>query len=326
MDFVSRLPDRFSLRDQLVQGAWEQGSWVDVGSLSPGKEAAHYRMQDAQAQLEGRTYRFVIVHSNKLDERKRKTWERQLQKEREELKKACAELQRQLFHCVADAQEQADQLQRGYDGLWQLAFEVSEEKETQKRARRGRPRKEESVVDRTVYRAVGRITGLDEAGAEAAKAKLGTFVLITKLSKETASALEVLTIYKGQEGVENRFRFLKNPQQIGPIYLKNSERLHALAYVFLIALLIYSLLERRIRQRLAVETEPPLVLPGERKSKQPTANMLLILLSRIQVLIFQQGEERVRALNRLKPETERVIRLAGFEPDIYVTEKAETCR
>jgi len=59
--------------------------------------------------------------------------------------------------------------------------------------------------------------------------------------------------YKRQHTVENKFKFIKNPVLIGPIYLQKKERLEALTYVVIIALLIYSILERRVRQALKKE-------------------------------------------------------------------------
>ncbi len=73
--------------------------------------------------------------------------------------------------------------------------------------------------------------------------------------------------------MENKFKFIKNPVMIGPIYLQKKERLEALTYVVLIALLIYTILERRVRQALEKEEEP-IVLKGNVKSFEPTGNRI----------------------------------------------------
>ena len=66
----------------------------------------------------------------------------------------------------------------------------------------------------------------------------------------------ILREYKNQTVVEQHFSFIKNPKVVGPIYLKNPERAKALAYVFLMALLVYSIIQRRVRLRLEESDEP----------------------------------------------------------------------
>lgn len=323
LDFVSRLPARYRLHDELIEQAWQSDHpWIDVGALSEGTGRAQYRLKDIEAELDERRYRFVVVHSSVLDERKKKTWERNLQKERQTQEDRLAELSKHAFHCQADAQAAIEDMRKRYKGYWQCTYDIQASTEIVKRSQRGRPRKGETPEMQTVYRVQCYVSGWNEAKVERAIAKLGTFVLITTLPCPEQAAVEVLKIYKGQEAVETRFRFLKNPQQIGPIFLKNTDRIEALAYVFLMALLIYSLLERRVRQNLETKEEAPLVLPGGRKSKMPTGQMLLVLLSRIQVMIYEEEGRRVhRALSRLSADAERIIRLAGFDLEIYVTEK-----
>ncbi|MDN5332718.1 MAG: hypothetical protein PWP45_1943, partial [Tepidanaerobacteraceae bacterium] len=60
----------------------------------------------------------------------------------------------------------------------------------------------------------------------------------------------ILREYKEQTVVENRFRFIKNPLYVGPLFVKKSQRLEALSYVVLIALLIYMVIQIRFAVRL----------------------------------------------------------------------------
>jgi len=76
-----------------------------------------------------------------------------------------------------------------------------------------------------------------------------TFVLISSINKEMAyDEKKILTEYKCQSSIEQRFRFLKRPVYLGPVYLHNKRRIEALGYVFILVLLIASYLEYRVRQ------------------------------------------------------------------------------
>ncbi len=103
---------------------------------------------------------------------------------------------------------------------------------------------------------------LNDAAVQKAKEKLSCFVLVTNLD-ETNTAYEIVKEYKAQSHVETSFKFLKDPLFVGPIYLKKPERVEALAYVLLMALLIFGILERRAREAMKHETEPLLLQGAE---------------------------------------------------------------
>lgn len=60
----------------------------------------------------------------------------------------------------------------------------------------------------------------------------------------------VLREYKDQSSVETCFRVLKYPYFIDKLYLKKPHRVEVLAYVMLIALMVFTLLERTVRENL----------------------------------------------------------------------------
>lgn len=58
--------------------------------------------------------------------------------------------------------------------------------------------------------------------------------------------------YKGQQGTERGFRFLKDPMFFtSSVFLKSPERVAALAMVMGLCLLVYTLTQRALRQALA---------------------------------------------------------------------------
>ncbi len=98
-----------------------------------------------------------------------------------------------------------------------------------------------------------------------AQARTSTIVMITNLTEDRWNNLDVLEEYKGQTAVETRFR---NPKAPPCIYVKSSRWAEALAYLFLMALIVASYIEIKIRQELKVRREQFLV-PGNRLTERP---------------------------------------------------------
>lgn len=177
----------------------------------------------------------------------------------------------------------------------------------------GRPGKNSSTT--TVYRLEFEAS-LDQELVERTKERLSCFVLITNL-EQSYIAHEVLKQYKSQNNVETSFKFLKDPLFVGPIFLKKPERVEALAYVLLMAMLIFNLLERRVREAMKSETEP-LLIPGKVKTFTPTAKKILESMERVMTMTTDDPNRRAFGSRFKVP---RVLGLAGFSPDIYLDVK-----
>lgn len=80
----------------------------------------------------------------------------------------------------------------------------------------------------------------------AAQALDGRYALATNAPH--LSANEALTLFKGQDGVEKRFRALKGPLQVHPLFVHTDRRIEGLVFITLLALLVPALLERAGRQ------------------------------------------------------------------------------
>ena len=316
--FISRLPETFGIASELKEAAWSEARWQPIGSLTDKKDAAVYRLQAFKRGLAEHDYRFVVVHSSSLDKRKEQSITAMVKSRRQELEESCAALAKRSFFCEADAKKELEIfLKEHATPLFEMKTEIKEE-HIQKR-RVGRPRKDEPVACQVQYRAVPSLVEVNEQFVKELKAKASTFVLITNIMNDRElSPAGVLREYKNQTAVELSFRFLKNPVYADGIFIKNMDRVVAIGYVFLMALLIYSLLQRRVRQNLARETKP-LVIPGQRKSFSPTGAMLLEMLRPLSVITFKTDAGHVRQVseNQMTEDIRRLLRLAGFEEGIY---------
>jgi transposase len=79
-----------------------------------------------------------------------------------------------------------------------------------------------------------------------AQALDGRYALAT--NGEHLSAEQTLTLFKGQDGVEKRFRTMKGPLVVHPLFVRTDHRIEGLVFVTLLALLVRAILERLCRQ------------------------------------------------------------------------------
>jgi hypothetical protein len=93
---------------------------------------------------------------------------------------------------------------------------------------------------------------LDDETIEQAKHAQACFVLGTTIDTSELSDTEVLAADKGQSQVEGGFRFLKDPLFfVSSLFIKKPNRIEGLRMVMTLALLVYSVAQRRLRMQLA---------------------------------------------------------------------------
>jgi|Deesub1362A_J573_1020465.scaffolds.fasta_scaffold10384_1 hypothetical protein len=93
-----------------------------------------------------------------------------------------------------------------------------------------------------------------------------------------------------------------------------------MAYVLLIALLLFNVLERRVREALKDEEEP-LIIPDKKKTFRPTGKKILQKLQNMKVVTTPDLYRREFPANQKLPV--RILKLAGFEPYIYLNIKGK---
>lgn len=310
LKFISLLPGNFSLEKELKDQAWADGRFQELGIFSDRKDAATYRCLKLTGMIGENSYHFLVIHSSKLDKRKARALESKLVKTKKSLNKAIKAKSKETFGCSPDAEKAMAQFIKEHRDEH---FTISGRVVAEEKRRPGRPGKNSPTE--TVYRLDFSVS-LNEEAVEKTKERLSCFVLITNLD-QSYSTHEVLKQYKAQCKVETSFKFLKDPLFVGPVFLKKPSRVQALAYVLLMALLIFNLLERRVREAMKHESDP-LVIPGKVKTYKPTAKKILESLEMIMTTTTSDPNRRAFSKRFKVP---RVITLAGFAPDIYLDVK-----
>ncbi|PZV03902.1 MAG: IS1634 family transposase, partial [Leptolyngbya sp.] len=131
--------------------------------------------------------------------------------------------------------------------------------------------------------------------------RAGRFILATnELDPDQLSGLQALQTYKGQQGTERGFRFLKDPLFFASsIFLKSPERIMALAMVMGLCLLVYNLGQRQLRQALQQANQ---TLPNQlgKGTQRPTLRWVFqcfmavhyVMLNGIQQVVNLTDERR----------------------------------
>lgn len=323
MDILSRLPERFGLAEELMAQAQaaHPETWEDVGVIreAQGKGAASYRVWQREAELAGAVYRFLVVASSTLDKRHLKALERAIAREVTGYEKLAKSAAGQSFSERSAAETALNALLRSWSASYhQLQGEIESFEQRRPRPRRGRPRAGEVPPTATAYR-IRLALVPDETAQQKARERCGLFVLITSLlDRRQYPARHLLDTYTGQHTAEQAMRFIKSPAWVGAFCLKKPHRVAAFGYVVLLAAIVYTLLERQVRQALTPPDQPPLLGLNTIPTRRPTAYAIQVILSPI--LVLQEvidGQSRFRLNRPLSENQQRVLHLAGFSEAIY---------
>ena len=319
VDIISRLPGRYDLTDELMNHAIIDNNWVELGTFSENKKAATYKSISYENELIGNTYRFVVVHSSVLNKKKLKTLNSKKEKEKRKLDKLTKEISKREFFCQNDAEIEIKKFEKKNIADFHITTpEIIEIEKTIRRNKRGRPKKGEIPVKETRYIVKFEST-LDKKVYAIEKEKCGLFILITTLMDvDEYPDKEILSQYKGQQSVENIFKFLKDPTFVGAYCLKSPERIVAFGYILLMAAQIYTILERQVRKVLANPDEKPIEGLNRIKTRKPTTYAIKHILSPILIVRKQNRKsEYWTTSGELNENQKRILKLAGFDEKIY---------
>ncbi len=124
----------------------------------------------------------------------------------------------------------------------------------------------------------------DQDAIDAEAAADGWYALLTNLDAGEADAAGILILYKGQEAVERRYSAFKGPLAVAALFLKNNRRIAALVTVICLALLIFCLVERQVRQSLAEQGTTMIDGLYAGRPAIPTGRLILNALSAMKII------------------------------------------
>jgi transposase len=271
--WVTRVPESIAEAKSLVEKADKEISWVE---RERGYKTAGYK-----SFYGGIEQRWLLVFSEQAYEREKKTLEKKLEQEEEELKQVLWHFGNQEFHCEGDALKAFKKLK----GRYKFHTIGGQLMPVSKNPGRGRPKKgvEKVVVGYKIE------ATLERNQEEVAKQlnKKGRFILATnELDTERYKNEQILEEYKEQQNVEGGFRFLKDPWfMVDSIFLKLPRRIEALMMIMALCLLVYNVGQHKLRESLKAQKT---FLPNQlgKEVSNPTLKWIFQIMEGVGVVYF----------------------------------------
>ena len=246
---------------------------------------------------------WVVFENQARIESDRKQVDKRVKKQGEEVAKQLRRHMKVDFNCPEDARQQTEALAKGWSYHRLGSIEIIEHPHY---AQSGRPKKGQAP-DSMTYRVTAQVIQ-DEEAITRAKAKAGRFILATNQLEDAQIKPDViLEHYKGQQAPERSFGFLKDPLFFtSSVFLKTPERIGALGMIMAVALMVYTLAQRQLRQSLA---QAQATLPDQRKrpTQTPTLRWIFQCFQAVH-LVWIEGKARV---SNLTPERLKILRFFG---------------
>lgn len=256
-----------------------------------------YKIAETSSEYGGIKQRWLVIESEARRQSAIKKIDQQVEKQLENAKVSLRKLSKQEFACIADAEIAIKML----SDSWKY-HEIKEIKWQEKASPKATNKTEKDQETKPiVYQITGEIE-TKEAVIEVEKVKAGRFILATNiLDKNSVSNEEILTEYKAQQSNERGFRFIKDPLFFtSSVFVKNPERVEAIAMIMGLCLLVYNLAQRKLRQQLEA-TNKGVKNQVKKLTNKPTMRWIFQMFQAVH-LVTTNGEKQVSNLTQERQE------------------------
>jgi transposase len=269
--FLTRIPESLQVAQQVIDQAWAWNHWQ--------RQDEDYRFQRIDLSHYGIEQRWLVITSQSGWQQAQEAVAKAQEKEQKAIHKQLYHLQAQRFNSEEEAHKNLARLVR----KWKY-HQVDQATSTSyvHYANKGRPAPDTPIKSIDWQLQVTVVADPDKQLAQ--QQHKASFVLATSIDNQELSDEEILPGYKGQGTVERGFRFLKEPLFFtASLFVKKPSRIQGLLMVMTLALLVYSIAQRRMRQQLAKQKE---TLPNQigRPTATPTLRWIFQLLEGINVV------------------------------------------
>jgi len=300
LGFITRIPGTIKEEQKSIVSAIAKDEWCQLNDEN--------RYSVRHLEHCGILQRWIVVFSNKARQRASETLNKAVKKERDKIESQLWHLSNKPFDCPHDAQQAA------IDMVHKCRYHVISEQSVTKKNRHaglGRPKKgiEPKQVECFAHAKV-----IEDVDAIAARLdEKSCYVLGTNIDKSVLTPEEIINAYKQQNtSIENMgFRFLKDPLFfVSSLFLKKPSRIMGLLMVMTLALLVYSIAQRRFRQALAMHNE---TLPNQinQPTKTPTMRWIFQLMDGIHFVTLNMNGVIQKIIQGWTEIKQKIIRLMG---------------
>jgi transposase len=308
--FITVVPkDRKEVKGFVKHLEENEVTWKDAFCIESSRKKAElnlYRTYEGERTKEG--FRIIFVHSSskqKDDETRR---QKKIGKAIEKLEELSPKLNAYHLKTKKEIKTAVDNICKDVKGFIDVKV-LTDRRQVRVKASPGRPSPTQSIYNYK-WEFTHRIQWqLNEQALARASNTDGIFPLITNTALE---ASEVLKKYKSQPFLEKRMYTQKTVLEVAPVFLKKEHRIEAMLFLYFVALMIVSLIERKIRMNMVKENIDKLpILPQGMNTKKPTWNNLRYFYRNVHFSqIIRDGvciQAVVQGLNDLHKQINRLV-------------------
>ena len=298
LGFITRIPNTMGSVSQVVRQALTGDTWHPLDEKT--------RYQRLELCHDGIAQRWLVVHAQAALERAEATVNHARQREEAAIAQQLFHLQAQRFETPEMAQEALARLARSWTYHQVESYNLIEHKRD---ARKGRPTPHTPL--KAIAWPIQAHARPEQEALEHRKPYKACVVLGTNIDASELSDTEGIQAYKSQSRVEGGFRLLKDPLFfVSSVFVKKPCRIQGLLMVMTLALLVYSVIQRRLRQELAAHNE---TVPNHihQPTTAPTLRWVFQLLEgmhRVRVTAQGRVHDLIEGLNDVQI---KVLRLLG---------------
>jgi transposase len=300
LGFITRIPGTLKLVAQVIAQAltWDMWHRLDETTRYHRIELCHF----------GMAQRWLVVSSQAAMERAEASVTKAQQREWEAIGKQLFHLQAKRFETPEAAQAALAVLAKSWRYHQVDTAHVIEHKHY---TCKGRPTPSRPI--KSIAWQIRAQVRPDHKRIEFRKQQGACFVIGTNIAVSQVSDPAVIQAYKAQAQAEGGFRFLKDPLFfVSSLFVKKPCRIQGLLMVMTLALLVYSVTQRRLRHQLARQNE---TLPNQinQPTERPTLRWVFQLLEgihRVRVTVQGKVHDLIEGLNEVQI---KILRLFGEE-------------
>ena len=228
-----------------------------------------------------------------------------------ESQKDLKELKKIKFACEEDASAALERWKKENPYCLLETMEISTIS-SRKNGERGRPKKNEDLI---VHYVIDATAVRNEEITLNEKEYQGRFIIAS--NDLNLNAEKMLEHYKNQSQVEKGFRFIKDKSfRVSDVYLKKPQRIEALSMIMVLTLMIYSVAEWKLREKLKQTGE---TIPDQLKkqTQKPTLKWVFMLMREITEVKIEVDSKVVTKIANMDEVKEKIIQLMGKNCEKY---------
>jgi transposase len=297
LGFITRIPATLKVVSPVLRPALPWDTWHPFD--------ANTRYQPLALGHDGMVQRWLVVYAQAALERAAAALQKAQQHAHQAITKQLLHLQANRFGTPQAAQEALLALAK----RWQYHSVKSSPLPAYKRyAGKGRPTAS-TPLKASEWQSQAQVQTDDHAIEQDKHAK-ACCVLGTPIGAGALSDTEVIAAYTGQSYVEGGWRFLKDPLFfVSSLFVKKPSRIEGLLMVMTLALLVYSVAQRRLRAHLAARQE---TVPNQINQPTPSPTLrwvfqLLAGIHRIRMTVQGQAHDLIEGLNDVQVKSLRLF-------------------